>query len=80
MKPYARIVPGPNQLRFSDEVVVTVHKLRVIHYYPEGLRIIGANIVYGWCKGWNFHWIGVSLDSRELISFACSKRTLRIPL
>ena len=66
---YAGCVVGPVRLCFGTEVVVALPEIKVITH-PKPLFLLGADVLCGGRKGWNFRSVGVGSDGQGLLTFA----------
>ena len=80
-KPYAGIVHGPVDLRFSQEVVLQVPFVRVIQLEKPQI-IVGVDLLYGGrdISRWNWRSIEISPCGKESMFFYLGSKTACIPL
>ena len=78
----------PVRLHFGTEVVVALPEIKVITH-PEPLFLLGADVLCGGRKGWNFRSVGVGSDGQGFLTFAFredddnkgkDRRTCTVPL
>ena len=66
---YTGCMVGPVRLWFGMKVVVTLPEIKVITL-PEPFFLLGADVLCGGRKGWNFRSVGVGSDGQGLLTFA----------